>query len=198
MKNKFEKQKPRTLSQRSSGEEAKRCLSQAMDNAAEDKMDEEEMMIPDNEYGKPSETAPGAQPDPQLVAQATGEQNIAATDNMDFWTRMECLMERKTEKINATVETLGSRIDQVKEDLEISIAEEGKKRDNRRASTPRWTRCSAAPRTTQTRHDDGAWKPQHNILGGWTTKLQREHLEGASKRWWNKLDEATRQATLRP
>lgn len=85
-KNKFEKQKPRTLSRRNSGEDAKRCRSQTMGNAAVDKMDEEEI-IPENEYGKPSVAAPVAQPDLQPVAQGTREQNMAGTDSMDFWAR---------------------------------------------------------------------------------------------------------------
>lgn len=132
VKNKFEKQKPQTLSRRHSGEEPRRCLSQAMDNAAGDKMEEAEM-IPDNEYGK-QKVAEAPAPVQQPPAQGSGEQNNPMTESMDFWARMGCLMERKTEKINVTVESLGGRIDQVKKDLESSIAEEIKKRDNLQTS----------------------------------------------------------------
>lgn len=102
---------------------------------------EEVEMIPDNECvkqnGGSSMAAEVEEPPAPAVTAAT---NIIP-DNMDFWARMDGLMERKTEQINITVESLGGRIDQVKKDLEYSIAEE--RTTCRRASTPRWTRCKS-------------------------------------------------------
>lgn len=89
--------------------------------------------------------------------------------------------ERKTDHINNTIESLGGRIGKVKQDLEHSIAEESRKRsemgttigEQPELATRRMDALESgggAEAKDRDVRDDKGWRPQHVILGGWTTK----------------------------
>lgn len=66
-------------------------------------------MIPDDVYNDKDKAVQHR----EAAASAPGSSAVTAVvnDNMEFWARMERLMERNREQINSTAESLGGRID---------------------------------------------------------------------------------------
>mmetsp|Transcript_4052 Transcript_4052/g.9209 ORF Transcript_4052/g.9209 Transcript_4052/m.9209 type:complete len:420 (+) Transcript_4052:60-1319(+) len=118
VKNKFDKPKQRTLSRRNSGEDSKRCLTQDMDEAANEMRDAE--MISDERYQQAA-AAPPAQ---------TTVPRPAADD--EFWLKMNCMFDHK---LNNFGQEFGVALKGVETRLGVEIKREKEERLNEATKT---------------------------------------------------------------
>lgn len=193
VKNKFDKKNARGLQRRVSDEEpARRDLSQAMESAAEEQEDIE--LMPDVPPAPPA-AAPAPPP-------------AASADDL-FWMKMSSVLDVKiqglgqefTTALHAVETRLGTEIQKEREERSA----EGKNTNSRideiadrlfKLETKEPELSTSVPVTTPSQQ--GVWVSRHLVFGGWKDSAPREQIESDSRKWVEKLPEATRGQLLMP